>query len=141
MYFIINGVAICGGIPYRHFGSDKITWKDIYDSISLPMSHRVDKKSIVNSNKITPKRIHHRLFSIKHKPRRTSFSGMKSKLQINFDTEKESMHKHYRGKSCYCKDCGGIKYYEKFQRKINVFPLPEFWDRFITLRRSTRYAK
>jgi len=39
------------------------------------------------------------------------------------EDEKEISLNKYRGKSCCCSDCGGLKYYKLFQKRINLFTI------------------
>ncbi len=41
------------------------------------------------------------------------------------EPEHFDLRRHCRGKSCFCAACGGISYYHKFQKRINLFPLRE----------------
>jgi len=71
---------------------------------------------------------------------RHSFDCENNKI---FEPEAQSgnIKLNYRGKSCYCKDCGGHKYYEKFQKKINLILLPEEITKMKKVQFATKYIQ
>ena len=50
-----------------------------------------------------------------------AFTNCTEQLEDVFDLV--DLRRHCRGKSCCCRDCGGTAYYDRFQKKINLFPL------------------
>ena len=56
--------------------------------------------------------------------------------RILFEDMSSDMNKLQRGKSCYCSQCGGQKYYEKYQAIINNILLPATQERLGMLKKE-----
>lgn len=74
--------------------------------------------------------------------RRSSFAGDYADVAAEDQAlGHEDLRYGCRGKSCYCSRCGGLKYYMRFQKRINLYPLPAQLERLNNFMRATKYIR